>query len=196
MPPPQRSDRLPPTFRPPLGPICRPSSQTSTKPSSTGVDAALPLDELIQRLGIQLVLVSVRQQSRPLASCPLARGGSRMPVARPVRPQYSTAGAAPLKPDPALARTPQLARMRCGRNFGKWSAFSVRGELPSNSKEIGNHELSFTDFLPSLFSSPSAFRVQKSGGATRWGISHNGKASNISNRRRPLRSCFHRFWNE
>ena len=40
------------------------------KPSRAGVDAPLPLDELVQRLGIQFVLVSVAHDARPLAPGP------------------------------------------------------------------------------------------------------------------------------
>jgi hypothetical protein len=43
------------SLRTPVGPLRRPSPQAPRKPSSTGVDPALPLDGMMQWLGIQPV---------------------------------------------------------------------------------------------------------------------------------------------
>ena len=64
-------NHLSPSCQSPLRPLCGHSPQTPREPSGTGVDAALPLDELIQRFGIRLVGRRIPQDSAPLAPGPL-----------------------------------------------------------------------------------------------------------------------------
>lgn len=64
-------NHLSPSCQSPLRPLCGHSPQTPSEPSGTGVDAALPLDELIQRFGIRLVGRRIPQDSAPLAPGPL-----------------------------------------------------------------------------------------------------------------------------
>jgi hypothetical protein len=62
-----KSNASSPTCRPSLGPLCLSPPQAPAEPSGTLVDAALPADELIQRLGIWLVRRCVPHDPAPLA---------------------------------------------------------------------------------------------------------------------------------